>query len=209
MASDSPLLEEPSSVQSTKNQSAHESPDLSEITETVEPLDRDEIFEVLSNQRRRYVLRYLKENYVADEPIDFRELVDQVAAWENSTSVDQLSSSDRKCVYTALRQTHLPKLDSMNVVKFDNQRGEIEATETIDDVLVYMEYVPEDDISWSQYYLLLSGACGLLALGVLLGIGPFANLPGLVIGFVIACMFGISALIQAVHPMSVQLPYAE
>ena len=158
-------------------------------------LGRDEIFEVLSNRRRRYVLRYLEEH--ADESVDFRELVDQVAAWENETTIQQLSSSDRKCVYTALRQTHLPKLDRLDVVEYDSQRGVVTSTEYAADVMLYMEYVPEDDISWSQFYVLLSGLCGALAILVWIGVFPFGGVPGLVVAVLVAGLFGVAALVQS------------
>lgn len=161
-------------------------------------IDRGEIFEVLSNDRRRYVIEYLCEQQ-RGRRIGFRELVDRVAVRENDTTIEQLDSSDRKCVYTALRQTHLPKLDSANVVDYDNQRGEVELADAADEVRVYMEYVPGDDISWSQVYLMLSAVCGLLASSFWIGLYPFGNLSGITIAIVVATVFGVSALVQAYH----------
>lgn len=158
--------------------------------------DREHVFEVLSNERRRLVLRYLREEDASDG-VAFRDLVDQVAAWENDTTIDRLDSSDRKCVYTALRQTHLPKLDELDVVEYDNQRGEVEPTEVLEDVLMYMEYVPEDDVTWSRFYLLLSAASTVLVFFVWIGIPPFGGVSGLALAVLVAGLFGISSIVQA------------
>ncbi|PSP51353.1 hypothetical protein BRC60_03175, partial [Halobacteriales archaeon QH_1_68_42] len=42
-------------------------------------LSKGEIFDVLQNQRRRYVLQYLER---FDEPVALSDLATQVAAWE-------------------------------------------------------------------------------------------------------------------------------
>ena len=124
-------------------------------------IDRGEIFEMLSNTRRRYVLHYLKQREHGKR-VPLREVVDQVAAWEQETEISQLDSADRKRVYTALKQTHLRRLDEFGIVEYDQLRGEVELTDTAEEVQFYLEYVPADDITWSQYYLGLSSVCALL-----------------------------------------------
>ncbi len=156
---------------------------------------REQIFEILSNERRRFVLYYLRRH--SDEgPISFRELVDQVAAWENETTTDQLGSSDRKCVYTALRQTHLPKLDTFGVIEYDRQRGSIEPKECLDDVLLYMKYVPEREILWRRLYLVLAALCGLTALLIWGGIVPLADVPKMIVAVGTATAFGAFSIAQ-------------
>lgn len=167
--------------------------DYGALPEDEDDLDRDEIFEVLSNERRRLVLHYLKRQSES-ESVDFATLVDQVAAWENETQVRDLDSSDRKCVYTALRQTHLPKLDDLGVVNYDSQRGGVTLTDKVEDIEVYMEYIPEHDVSWSRLYLLLSSLSGLFVFLVWGGIGPFGGVSGFALATGIILAFGISAL---------------
>jgi len=150
---------------------------------------------VLSNERRRYVLHYLKQRN-GDAPVPLREVVDQVAAWENGTKIDELESDDRKCVYTALKQTHLPRLDKFGVVEYDHLRGEVELTDTAADVQVYLEYVPEDDIPWSQYYLGLSLVCGLLGAAAWLELPLIGGLEWLTLA---AIFVGSFLLSSAVH----------
>lgn len=159
---------------------------------------RDEVFEVLSNERRRYALYFLEQR--ADEgPVDLRELVDQVAAWENDTSIERLDSGDRKCVYTALRQSHLPKLDQHGIVDYDNLRGEVTLTERAHEVQQYLEYTPESDTTWSWYYLGLSGLCAVLAGAVWFEVAPFDGFSGLTLSLLFVGVFVTVSIAHAYH----------
>lgn len=88
-------------------------------------LERDDVFHLLQNQRRRLVLQYLIENVPATDT-EMRAVTEQVAAWENDTTVEKLSSTARQRVYIALYQSHLPKLDETGVIEYDHNRGTIE-----------------------------------------------------------------------------------
>lgn len=160
-------------------------------------MPRDQIFEVLSNERRRYVLHYLKQQ--DGNRVELRELVDQVAAWENDTSVDHLDSADRKCVYTALRQSHLPKLDDAGIVEYDNLRGEVVLTDAAREVQQYLEYVPRADVSWSQYYMGLSAICAVLAAAVWAGVAPVDGLSGFTLAGLFVGLFVVSSSVHAYH----------
>ncbi|WP_066416314.1 DUF7344 domain-containing protein [Halorubrum aethiopicum] len=131
-----------------------------------ERLTRDEIFDVLCNERRRYVLKYLRES--PEDRLHLGDMVETIAAWENDKRVVDVEYADRKRVYTALRQTHLPKLDETGVIEYDSRRGELRPTDGMADVELYLDYVPENEISWAQYYLGLSLLAVLLLLGAVL-----------------------------------------
>jgi len=139
-----------------------------------EPLTRDDAFEMLSNRRRRYALHYLKHN---GKDATIGDVAEQLAAWENNKSVEAISSSERKTVYTSLQQFHLPKLDENDVVEYDERSGEVTLDETAEDLDIYLEVVDKYDFPWSFYYL---GAT-VLGIGLVglssLGIGPFATVP--------------------------------
>lgn len=158
---------------------------------------RDQIFEVLSNERRQHILEYLKRN--GEDAASLRELVDYVAAAENDTTVEDLDSAERKCVYTALRQSHLPKLDECNVVRYDQRRGEVELTDDAREVQMYLEYVPEHDIPWCYYYLGLTAILGSITGLVLLDVYPFAGLSNSVLVAMIIGAFGLSAVIHTIQ----------
>ena len=88
-------------------------------------LSTDDVFHILQTKRRRDVLRFLRD---ASEPVRMRDLAEQVAAWEQETTIDRLSSSERQRVYISLYQSHLPKLDERGIVEYDKDRGIVERT---------------------------------------------------------------------------------
>jgi len=85
-------------------------------------LSDDDVFEVLYNRRRRAVVRHLVEG---DGSGSVGDLAERIAADENDTTVRQLSSYERKRVYVALYQNHLPKMDDLGVVDYDKNRGTV------------------------------------------------------------------------------------
>ena len=106
--------------------------------EELDRLSLPEMFDLLRNERRVYVLRFLQLN--DDGQYAFDTVVTQVAAWENDTSTETVTGSERHRTYTSLRQTHLPKLDEAAVIQFDKRRGEIAVGEEFDRVAALLEY---------------------------------------------------------------------
>jgi len=96
-----------------------------------EMLSLNERFEILKNERRRIVLQYLKE---VDETVQLNDLADQVTAIENDTTVDAITSDERKRVYVGLYQFHLPKMAKMGVVDYNKDRGNVRLTDTGNDL---------------------------------------------------------------------------
>lgn len=161
---------------------------------SVQSLPRGEIFDVLSNERRQCVLHYLKEQ--GDRPVELGELVDHVAAWENDTSLDQVGSAERKRVYTALRQSHLPRLEEAGIVAYDDHDGTVELTDDAREVQLYLEFVPVDHIPWSEYYLALSLVCAALLTVTWAGVYPFGDLSALGLGTIIVALFTVSSVVH-------------
>jgi hypothetical protein len=149
---------------------------------------RDQLFHVLRNQRRRFAIQHLKRR---SEPVDVGDLATQIAAWENEVPVEAVTSKQRRRVYNALQQTHVPELADSGIVDVD--RREVELTERAADLDIYLEVVPGEDIPWSEYYLAL-GAVGLSVVAVTwLNVGPFQLLPDIAAGAFLAVAFVISA----------------
>jgi len=138
---------------------------------------REEIFEIVSNQRRRHVVHYLRQQ---DRPVELRELSTQLSAWENEEPPAEVSHDERRRVYTALRQSHLPKMDEAGVVKYDADRSVIEPSAGIEDVELYLDVVPESEIPRSEYYLGLGAVCAALLTVAWVDIVPFDALPDVV-----------------------------
>ncbi|MFC3957429.1 DUF7344 domain-containing protein [Halovivax cerinus] len=128
---------------------------------TASQVSRGDVFDLLSNRRRRYTIHYCKQ---VDEPVELGELAEQVAAWELDKDVAELTSAERKRVYTALQQTHLPTLERADVVEFENHT--IELTAEADALEIYLDIVPPDSIPWGVYYLGVS----ILGFAVLAGV---------------------------------------
>lgn len=161
-------------------------------------LDRDDIFDVLSNGRRRYAIEYLK-GHDEGETIELGDLVDYIAARENDTTVKQVSYKQRKRVYSSLRQTHLPKLSDCGLVEYDRERGTIALAEGVKKVQMHLEYVPEDDIPWCYHYLGLAGIMGTVVGLVWLRVYPFSDLTTAGFGTILTAAFGISAVVHTIH----------
>lgn len=129
--------------------------------ERVERLPKDVVFGLLSNERRRLVLRYLVED---QNPTTLSDLAEHIASTQKDKPVTALSSSERKRVYVGLYQCHLPKLDDANVLDYDQGRGRVQLRPEADQLLCYL---PETSIETEQNDSLLRGIIppSLLALG--------------------------------------------
>ena len=161
--------------------------------EVDDPLTRDDTFEILSNHRRRFALHHLQQN---GDRADLGDLSEHVAAWENDIGVAEVSSSERKRVYTSLQQFHLPKMDEKGVVEFDDREGVVELTAAAGDVDIYLEVVDGNDVPWSQYYLGLA-AVNLGILGTALaGLYPFTLVPSAGLALLVVTTFLVSALVH-------------
>lgn len=114
------------------------------------PVSLDNVFEILKNQRRRYVLRFLEDR---EEPVSLSDLSEHVAARENDKSVDQLSSQERKRVYVGLYQCHLPKMDDMGFINFNKNRGVIELGPAAPNAAKYLQDQETAEREWPRYYL--------------------------------------------------------
>ena len=160
------------------------------------PLSQDVAFEMLSCKRRRDVLHYLRQNGGSEA---LNPLSRQIAAWENDVPADEVTYDERVRVYTALRQSHLPKLDSAGIVEFDPDRGTVSLTDQASELEVYLDVVPHDDISWSQYYLGLGGFSIAFAVLVTLQIFPFDLLPPGAGALLVAVLFFGSAVAHRLY----------
>lgn len=159
-----------------------------------EAIPRDQVFGMLSNRRRRWVLYALTQQ--DGDAADFGTVVDAVSAWEYDVDPTELSWKQRKRIYTALRQSHLPKLDETGIINYDRDRGTVELTEHAQEVQLYLEYVPSDDIPWSYCYFgfaCLGFGLSLLSWGA---VGPFGGLSGLMLVWIIVGLFAVTAVVH-------------
>jgi len=151
-----------------------------------------EVFDILSNRRRRYALYAL----LNDDTATIGSLAERIAAWENDCSVDEVTSTERKRVYTALQQSHLPKLERTGLITFDRDSGRVHPTDTVDEMDIYLEVVGEEQLSWDQYYLGLSAVAAGIVAAIWLDLPPFRLLSPLLWMTLVVGLFAASA---AVH----------
>ena len=167
------------------------------------PLDADERFHLLQNERRRSVIRYLRnaESDAEDGRVWMRDVAEQVAAWEHDTTVAGLSSTERQRVYIPLYQNHLPKLDEAGVIEYNQSRGVVVPTERVERLAEFVEGSDAADAeadadaadadSWNGYYL---GASGVGA--VMLGGAALSLLPGFAVAVAILALFSTVSVSQ-------------
>ena len=173
-------------------------------------VSENELFEVLANRRRRYALHALKRDAEGGgETVDLGTLAEQVAAWENDVELQEVSYDERKRVYTALQQSHLPKMDEAGIVSFNKDRGVVEPTPAMEDVEIYMDVIHGNEIPWSEYYLGLSVVSAALYAAVWMGVYPFTLLPDLSWGVFIVVAFLVSALAHRYYTSEMRLGAGE
>jgi DNA-binding transcriptional ArsR family regulator len=146
-------------------------------------LPLDQVFEILKNRRRREVLHYLNDH---DGTATLSDLAEHIAALENDTTVAAISSSQRKRVYVGLYQCHLPKMDDMNIVDFEQNRGTIELASNAGQLDQYLEDRSAGR-DWAPIYLGLAALAGGLLVAAYLGAAQFGLTPtvvlvGLIVG---------------------------
>lgn len=132
------------------------------------------IFEILSNRRRRNVLQYLKQ---IDGPVTMRDLSEQLTAWETGKDRTAIRPSERKRVYTALHQNHLPRMDQAGVIEYDRDRGTVVRTAEFAAYAVYLEATPGRNRNWGLFYVGLGVALAGVVAASALGLPPFSAVP--------------------------------
>lgn len=158
-----------------------------------ETLSNDALYGALSQKRRRYALHYLKQR---GESVTVQNLAEQVAAWENDKTIEELTSQERKRVYIALYQSHLSTMDEEGLVDYDDDEGTVALSDSMQDIGLYLEVVPEESVPWSLYYAGLTVANSVVLSLAWFDIRPFTMLPDLGWGVVVLLTFGVSAFVQ-------------
>ncbi|MDF9746000.1 DUF7344 domain-containing protein [Natrinema salsiterrestre] len=130
-------------------------------------LTQAKLFDVFSNARRRRTVQFLKRQ---GGSCDLAPLVEQVAAWENDTDIDDVTRTQRRRVYISLYQTHLPMLEDHGIVDWDPDGHEIELLPSTERFEPYLDRHLEDRTQWHRRYaaatLLGTVAFGLTAFAI-------------------------------------------
>lgn len=93
-------------------------------------LTKGDIYEALSNSRRRYVIDQLGSMSLDDETT-LSALAVGLAYVENDyiDDIDDVRTGDRKRYYVSLYQTHLPAMQDSGLIEWDERSNEVRPTE--------------------------------------------------------------------------------
>ena len=156
-------------------------------------LSKETIYEILSNQRRRFTIHALK---YSDHAMELNEISKRVTAWEQNTEMSAISYDQLRSVYTSIKNTHLPVLEENGLVRYDAETKMVAPTEALDGLDVYTEAVHDREIPWSSYYLGLTGVAGALLLAVEVGVWRFGAVEPLMVTVFIVTAFLVSTIIH-------------
>lgn len=164
------------------------------VQSSASELSRDVKFTVLSNARRRDVLRLLR---AYDEPVGIRDLAERIAAWENDTTPEAVTYKQRKRVYTSLHQTHLPALADAGLIDAVRTWEGITLTPQAQELETYLDGTQDGSTPvWSNYYFGFASV-GLVVTAVAwVGLYPFSLLPGLAYATVLSVALFVTALVH-------------
>lgn len=107
-------------------------------------LDRDELFHLLGDERRRRTVRYLLEE--DGETVE----VDALAAALADGADGRATGADRQRVAITLAHAHLPKLEAAGVVDYDPDRDRVAATPLLAVFEPYLDPAPDASSSESD-----------------------------------------------------------
>jgi len=100
----------------------------------------DQLSELVSNMRRRLLLKHLVER---GGKSNLEDAISYICVNEGDEEC-----RNRKSVYISLRQTHIPKLEKAKIVVFDKHTNTLRLEERyMKDVEMYLEFVEDIDIS--------------------------------------------------------------
>jgi len=141
------------------------------ITRTQPELTERQIHDVLRNNRRRKVLQQLQRNLGT---LTVRELSETIAEAETGQSPPPRNIRDS--VYNSLNQTHLPKLDGLGVLEYDQHRKTVSVEPGVRQVSLYTEILTPYGITWAEFYQLLLLAALLAIAAIEVGLPVLSTL---------------------------------
>jgi hypothetical protein len=81
----------------------------------------DQYLDAISEQRRRYVFRYLKDH----ESAPVSEIAKHVKAYETSQPPSTLTEHEYSAVQSDLQHNHLPRLADYGLLNYDARTGDV------------------------------------------------------------------------------------
>lgn len=154
---------------------------------------RSDLYSILGNKRRRDTLKVLRHG---DTPVELDELIDRVAAIEYDKPIPEVTANERKRVQSAVKQSHLPKIEASGLIVQDPIEGTVQSTESLDELDIYLKVAGKRGLPSSAIYLLLSVIGAAVMSGLVLDVEPMGILPDTVWATLVVGMFGVTALVH-------------
>ena len=101
-------------------------------------LSTTDIFSLLSHDRRRYTLHYLRTQVAA---VPLGEVAEQIAIWEDAPTKDRYER-----VYVGLIHVHVPKLEDAGVIEYDLDEETIALSDGVNAIVPYLELAEPHDL---------------------------------------------------------------
>lgn len=99
-----------------------------EMTEPIEDVSLDAIFDLLSHHRRRAILKLLLTH---DRALTLTDLRNEILETDQEVEITEIDGEQVKRVHASLHHTHVPKLAEAGIVVYDRDRHVVEPTEKI------------------------------------------------------------------------------
>jgi len=154
-------------------------------------IEPQEVHEILRNSRRRQVIKQLSNRL---GPVTLRELSERIAAEETGETPPPRKVRDS--VYNSLHQTHLPKLDKMDVIDYDKDRKTIRLRERAKQVNRYLRMVTDYGVSWTQFYRTLGVVALVSVIAAQTGLPVIGAVPVLLLASGFLVVFGVATAYQ-------------
>jgi DNA-binding transcriptional ArsR family regulator len=155
---------------------------------------KDELFQILSNSRRRYIIYYLAE--VGGE-MSLKQLATKIAAAESDTTESEVAPEERQRVYISLYQTHLPKLEETGVAVYDEDERTVTLTpETLEEGFFWMDTGRDGPAGRARYSLALAVASWALVVGVWLSLPVVGSVGWAGVALAAAVALSVVAVLQ-------------
>lgn len=85
----------------------------------------DDVFELLTKERRRFVLYYLEEQ---DGPVRVGDVAEKIEEWESESPPSEPPDEKYENIVITLTHRHLPKAAEVKFIDYDREENIIELT---------------------------------------------------------------------------------
>jgi hypothetical protein len=109
-------------------------------------LSKNEIFELLQNDRRRHMLQILHKR--GSQSI--HSIIDEIIRLEGR---DESDSNFRKSVFNSILQNHIPMMMNLNVISYEKDAEMVKLLPLAKEFNAYIEITKKGDIPWSTFFL--------------------------------------------------------